>query len=295
MLAAIRRAVEAGGKVLIPSFAVGRAQVGLKLTQFARLPSLDEFCKKFLSSSSFLVLVVAIVPGGHYLPPSQEVCALLDDYWTAGGAGPAIGGLYRQSFPATQSIHPADTQWNHTQRCRWPGRACRPRPDLRGVGDVGAVDGLLPDLQQLDEPRGPAARRGPNKPEQSRTPVISPGRPLNSYRPHSSRCPLCPDCAIGLCRAGGGGVGFRHIQPFRHRDHWPLVMERGRPMVLFAAPGMLNGGLALQAFKEWSARACPSPPLLRPDCPTQHGTQHNAQHGTARHTLLSAFRVITRA
>jgi integrator complex subunit 11 len=53
-------------------------------------------------------------------------------------------------------------------------------------------------------------------------------------------------------QGGSNPLDFTHIQPFDRLQHWPMVLEPGRPMVLLAAPGMLSGGLALQVFKEWA-------------------------------------------
>jgi integrator complex subunit 11 len=39
---------------------------------------------------------------------------------------------------------------------------------------------------------------------------------------------------------------FKHIKPFDK-----ALMRSPKPMVLFATPGMLHGGLSLQVFKEW--------------------------------------------
>ncbi|GJP53268.1 hypothetical protein CLOM_g12440 [Closterium sp. NIES-68] len=40
---------------------------------------------------------------------------------------------------------------------------------------------------------------------------------------------------------------FRHVRPFDR-----ALLESPAPMVLFATPGMLSGGLSLQAFKSWA-------------------------------------------
>jgi hypothetical protein len=45
---------------------------------------------------------------------------------------------------------------------------------------------------------------------------------------------------------------FQHMSVFQKEMHWPLVEEDGQPMVLFATPAMLNGGLALDVFRKWA-------------------------------------------
>lgn len=58
--------------------------------------------------------------------------------------------------------------------------------------------------------------------------------------------------------AGGSGAtsnvfDFQHIGIFRKEEHWERVVSKDKehPMVLFATPAMLSGGLALEVFKEW--------------------------------------------
>lgn len=166
LLTLVRRVVESGGKVLIPSFAVGRAQVKHE--------------EDFLTS---LLIILNHSEEPRTVTMLQEVCALLDEYWTANG--PALTTrvpIFMASEMAEMSAHHYRTFQDWT---------------ITPVADVEIT-----------------------------------GRPVDR-------------CAT---------TEFRHIQPFRHRDHWPLVLQRGRPMVLFAAPGMLTGGLALQTFKQWCAR-----------------------------------------
>ena len=189
LLAAVRRAVEAGGKVLIPSFAVGRAQV-LTL-DLVYCPNCLQPCPDILPS---------LVKCCHRML-AQEVCAMLDDFWTAGG--PTLVGR----VPIFVASEMAEESTRHYRTFR--------------------------SWTKATTSGGGRHRRGDVEPPQTGSDVS--------------------------CHSVGGEVvdsliddgGFKHIQPFRHREHWPLVLERGRPMVLFAAPGMLNGGLALQAFKEW--------------------------------------------
>ncbi|CAI5953376.1 unnamed protein product [Closterium sp. NIES-64] len=44
---------------------------------------------------------------------------------------------------------------------------------------------------------------------------------------------------------------FRHVRPFDR-----ALLDAPAPMVLFATPGMLSGGLSLQAFKAWAPHPC---------------------------------------
>jgi integrator complex subunit 11 len=52
---------------------------------------------------------------------------------------------------------------------------------------------------------------------------------------------------------GGNVFDFQHIGVFRKEEHWSRVVAKDddHPMVLFATPAMLSGGLALDVFKEW--------------------------------------------
>lgn len=54
--------------------------------------------------------------------------------------------------------------------------------------------------------------------------------------------------------SSGNVFDFPHIGIFRKEEHWPRVTatDAKHPMVLFATPAMLSGGLALDVFKEWA-------------------------------------------
>jgi hypothetical protein len=51
---------------------------------------------------------------------------------------------------------------------------------------------------------------------------------------------------------GSNAFDFRHMEVFCREKHWPAVVAEGQPMVCFATPAMLNGGLALEVFREWA-------------------------------------------
>lgn len=64
---------------------------------------------------------------------------------------------------------------------------------------------------------------------------------------------------VGLGEGDARGAGtvlnafdFQHTSVFRKALHWPAVRARGQPMVIFATPAMLDGGLALEIFREWA-------------------------------------------
>ena len=54
--------------------------------------------------------------------------------------------------------------------------------------------------------------------------------------------------------SGGNVFDFPHIDVFKREEHWARVTAKDadNPMVLFATPAMLSGGLALDVFKEWA-------------------------------------------
>lgn len=47
---------------------------------------------------------------------------------------------------------------------------------------------------------------------------------------------------------GGCPFAFRHVKPFGHK----LKLDEPGPCVLFATPGMLFAGFALEAFRRWA-------------------------------------------
>ncbi|MEW5316004.1 MAG: hypothetical protein WDW38_007398 [Sanguina aurantia] len=220
-LAEVQEAVSRGGKVLIPTFAVGRAQELFMM--------LDDFWERMgLTVPIYFSSAMASRANLHYRlllswahpnlrtppaplpPPSTSTSASTSTSQPDGK--PANSTPFSQPAPATTATtSPTSTAPTTTASVDTPWLDARYQDDEE--------DDL--DMDPVPDPTDPG----------------------------------CADGSSGGSSGGAGGASESAPQPFSMRRalpwHRSLLAAPG-PCVLFASPGMLNAGVSLQAFVAWA-------------------------------------------